>query len=108
MKGIVALLLLAAPGVVEAGTNYPALLDYPAPSCAKPEKPNEVAPFRNGEDVAAYNKRIMKHNEQIGQYNTALHDYTACMSDYVANAQADMNIIRDKVNKAVAQGKEAD
>ena len=30
-------------------------------------------------------------------------DYTACMNDYVANAQADMNLIRDRANKAAAE-----
>jgi hypothetical protein len=85
-----------------AGTNLPALADYPAPNCAKAETPDDVAGIKIGEDPAAYNKRIKQHNEQVAQYNTDLHQYTACMNAYVANAQADMNLIRDKANKAAA------
>jgi|GEM_PF-2224310 len=100
---LMTLVLLASSAMaVRAGTNFPALADYPAASCAKPEKPADSAEYKNGEDVAAYNKRVKKHNEQVAQYNGDLHQYTACTNDYVANAQADMNLIRDKANKAVA------
>ena len=97
------LVLMASVAVAQAGTNFSALTDYPAPNCAKAEKPNDVPEFKIGGDVAAYNKRIKQHNEQITQYNGDLHQYTACMNAYVANAQADMNLIRDKANKAVAE-----
>lgn len=104
MKKIAVALILAACGVTaaQAGTNFPALADYPAPDCGKAEKPDEIAPMKNGEDPVAYNKRIKQHNDQVARYNTTLHDYAACMNAYVANAQADMNLIRDKVNQAVA------
>ena len=98
------LVLLASSAMAaQAGTNFPALADYPAPNCAKMEKPDDVAAIKIGEDPAAYNRRIKQHNDQVARYNTALHDHTACMNDYVANAQADMNLIRDKANKAVAE-----
>jgi hypothetical protein len=98
-----ALVLMASSAVAaRAGTNFTALADYPAPNCAKVEKPDDIAAIKIGEDPAAYNRRIKQHNDQVARYNTALHDYTACMNDYVANAQADMNLIRDKANKAAA------
>jgi hypothetical protein len=101
---LMTLVLLASSAMAaQAGTNFPALADYPAPNCAKMEKPDDVAAIKIGEDPAAYNTRIKQHNDQVARYNTALHDHTACMNDYVANAQADMNLIRDKANKAAEQ-----
>jgi hypothetical protein len=98
-----ALVLLACSAAgAHAGTNFPALADYPAPNCAKAEQPADVPAFKSGEDVAAYSRRIKQHNEAVTRYNMMLHDYTACMNDYVTNAQADMNLIRDKANKAAA------
>ncbi|HXR95846.1 MAG TPA: hypothetical protein VN718_08205 [Rhizomicrobium sp.] len=104
MKRIALALALMAAGMPAAlaGTNFPPLADYPGPNCGTAEKPADVPPFKNGDDVAAYTRRIKQHNEQVVQYNKTLHDHTACMNDYVANAQADMDAIRDKVNKAVA------
>ncbi|HUO01976.1 MAG TPA: hypothetical protein VMU31_04295 [Rhizomicrobium sp.] len=103
MKMCALALVLAAAGLApaHAGTNFPALADYPAPNCGKTEKPVDIPAIRNGEDPVAYNKRIKQHNDQVARYNTALHDYTACMNDYVTNAQADMNLIRDRANDAV-------
>jgi hypothetical protein len=104
MRIAISLLALVASAVVaQAGTNFPALADYPAANCAKPQKPNDVPEFKIGGDVAAYNKQIKQHNEQITQYNGDLHQYTACVNTYVANAQADMNLIRDKANKTAAE-----
>jgi hypothetical protein len=103
MKRIaMALILAGSSATAQAGTNFPPLADYPAPHCGKSEKPNDVPPMKNGEDPVTYNKRIKQHNEQVVQYNADLHQYTTCMNDYVSNAQADMDLIRDKVNKAVA------
>jgi hypothetical protein len=104
MKSIaIALVLVASATAAQAGTNFPALADYPAPNCARVDKPDDVAAIKLGEDPVAYNKRIKQHNDQVVRYNAALHDYTACMNDYVVNAQADMNLIRDKANKAAAE-----
>lgn len=104
MKHIAVALALMTSFVpaASAGTNLPALADYPAPNCAKAEKPDDVAGFKIGEDPVAYNRRIKQHNDQVAQYNAALHQYAACMNAYVANAQADMDLIRDKANKAAA------
>ncbi len=48
---------------------------------------------------------MKSYNEQVTQYNAALRGYTACMDTYVANAQADMDAIRSKVNQSVEQAK---
>jgi len=111
-RGIIALILTAAaPGVAAAGTNFPSLADYPAPSCVRPgDKPVLVrdAPrvvSAGGLNVTTGAKNTKDYNKQVDQYNAALQAYTACMNAYVDNAQADMNAIRDKVNKAVEQGK---
>lgn len=103
MKKIMLALIIAVAGATgaQAGTNLPALADYPAPNCGKAEKPGDIPAMKIGEDPVAYNKKIKQHNDQVAQYNTALHDYAACMNTYVANAQADLDLIRDKVNKAV-------
>jgi hypothetical protein len=109
MRVAAALLLMGlSVTAAQAGTNFPALADYPAPTCVKVEKPDDVPPMKMSEDPAVYNKKIKLHNDQVAHYNTALHDYSACMNDYVANAQADMDAIRVKVNKAVADGKSPD
>lgn len=109
--GMIAVILMLSANAASAGTNFPALAGYPEPSCAKPGAKPELPPVRTstvqsgsvtvtntGRDVKGYNK-------QVAQYNETLHAYTACMNAYVANAQADMDMIRDKVNRAVAQGK---
>jgi hypothetical protein len=110
--GIIALILtLAVPGVAAAGTNFPSLADYPAPSCAKPgEKPvmaRDTPHVVNagGVSITTGAKDAKDYNKQVDQYNVALQNYTVCMNAYVDNAQADMNAIKDKVNKAVEQGK---
>ena len=105
------MLLLVASGAAVAGTNFPALADYPAPSCAKPgdkpvlarSVPREVS--AGGVHFNTGARNVKDYNQQVAQYNAALHDYTACMEAYVANGQADMDAIRTKVNQAVEQGK---
>ncbi len=38
--GVIALMIMASGTAAAAGTNFPALADYPAPNCAKPgDKP---------------------------------------------------------------------
>ena len=51
------------------------------------------------------NRDLRDYNKQVAEYNVALNDYADCMNAYVANGQADMDSIRDRVNKAVADGK---
>jgi hypothetical protein len=110
--GIIALLFAASlPGAAIAGTNFPPLSDYPSPNCAKPgDKPvmaRDVPHVVNagGVSITTGAKDTKDYNKQVDHYNAALQAYTVCMNAYVDNGQADMNAIRDKVNKAVEQGK---
>jgi hypothetical protein len=113
MKRLLPLALLVfAPGAGWAGTNFPALADYPAPACVKPgDKPvmakdaPKIVPAGGGLNFTTGSRDVKGYNDQVAAYNTALAVYTRCMDAYVDNAQADMNAIRDKVNKAVADGK---
>jgi hypothetical protein len=99
----------------EAGTNFPALKEYPAPSCVRPVKPAspgqatvQVTPLGPSGSVKTVKGDVKDYNKQVAAYNTALHDYTNCMRDYVANAQTDLDAIRDKVNKAVVAAQAPD
>lgn len=113
MKRILLLFLLAAaPGMAQAGTNFPALKDYPGPDCAKPgDKPvmaqeaAKVVPAGGNLNFSTGSRDVKGYNERVAQYNLALAAYTRCMDAYVDNAQADMNAIRDRVNQAVSAGK---
>ena len=113
IKYILVGLMLAASGATGAmaGTNLPALADYPAPSCARPgdkpvlarDAPRVVS--AGGMSINTGTRDVKEYNKQIAQYKAALQDYTACMNLYVANGQADMDVIRSKVNQSVEQGK---
>ncbi len=110
-RRVLVVIVLLSASAARAGTNFPALADYPAPDCVRPGAKPELPPVtsstvQSGSVTVTNTGRDVKHyNKQVAQYNEALHAYTACMNAYVANAQADMDMIRDKVNKAVAQGK---
>jgi hypothetical protein len=105
------MLFLAMSGAAVAGTNFPALADYPAPNCIKPgDKPvlARSVPREVSAGGVTFNtgvRGVKEYNQQVAQYNAALHDYTACMEAYVANGQADLDAIRSRVNQAVEQGK---
>ncbi|HEY2835953.1 MAG TPA: hypothetical protein VGI89_05225 [Rhizomicrobium sp.] len=104
-------MLIAVPYTAQAGTNLPALKDYPAPDCAKPgDKPMMAkdAPKvveAGGVSITTSARDVKGYNERVGAYNATFAAYTRCMDAYVDNAQADMNAIRDKVNQAVTAGK---
>lgn len=113
MKGIALLaLMLAAPGAAQAGTNFPALKNYPSPSCIKPgdkpvmtqDEPREI-PGGGSLTFSTGKRNVQDYNQRVAAYNAALGAYTRCMDAYVDNAQADMNAIRDKANAAVTAGK---
>lgn len=105
------LLVVLSATTGQAGTNFPALEDYPVPNCVRPgDKPTLArdAPrvvSAGGVSFTTGTRDVKDYNKQVADYNAALQTYTACMNAYVDNGQADMNAIRDKVNKAVAQGK---
>ena len=111
-RTVLFVLLLTISTAAQAGTNFPALKDYPGPDCSKPgDKPvmaketRQVVQAGGGLAFTTGTHDVKGYNEQVAAYNMALAAYTRCMDAYVDNAQADMNAIRDKVNQAVAAGK---
>ena len=80
----------AAPA---AGTNFPALKDYPAATCVKPEP----LPKQPVTTVAA---EVQRYNVLIATYNKTGKAYVACVNEYVGNANRDMEIIRQKSRAA--------
>jgi hypothetical protein len=84
-----------------AAPNFPALKDYPAPNCGEPVNQPASPASRPGDTAQSANQRTREYNTQIAKFNV----YAKCMNAYTANAQADMDLIRDKVNKAVADSK---
>lgn len=67
---------------------------YPRSSCKKPDgrflktQPTSI-------DIPAYNKKVQA-------YNHAAHVFNTCVTTYTAQAQRDMQRIRDAVNAANA------
>jgi hypothetical protein len=82
-----------AQDVALTGTNFPALKDYPAATGVKPA----ALPKQPVTTIAA---EIERYNVLIGNYNKAGKSYVACVNDYVANANRDMDIIRQKSRAA--------
>jgi hypothetical protein len=106
----VALSLALAIAPARAGTNFPAVQDYPPPNCAKPG-PVPVLQSDNGASRRGFNTLIdnrtsdddavTKYNEKLARYNAAQLAYHACINAYIANAQLDLNMIRSKSSKPV-------
>jgi hypothetical protein len=92
-----AVALLSVPALAQdaasAGTNFPALKDYPAATCAKP------APLPK-KPVTTIAAEIERYNVLIGNFNKAGKAYVACVNEYVGNANRDMDIIRQKSRAA--------
>lgn len=94
---LTAVALLAMPAsaqdVAATGTNFPALKDYPAAACTKPaalpKKP-----------ITTSNAEIGRYNDLIANYNKLGKTYVECVNAYVANANHDMDIIRQKSRAA--------
>ena len=82
----------AAPAA-DAGSNFPALKDYPASACVKP------APLPK-QPVTTVAAEVQRYNVLIATYNKAGAAYVACVNAYVANANRDMDIIRQKSRDA--------
>ena len=72
-----------------AGTNFPALKDYPAAACTKP------APLPR-KPITTNPAEIGRYNDLIANYNKAGKTYVECVNAYVSNANRDMDIIRQK------------
>lgn len=80
---------------------------YPAPPCAKPQKPEfklakkyplpgEVAEKLGVNDLEAYNR-------EIAQFNKAVVAYNSCAKSYIENSRYDIERILSTVNTAVAE-----
>jgi hypothetical protein len=93
------ILALAVPGLAwaqdaaPAETNFAALKDYPAAACSKPAPPPK-------QPVTTVGSEIERYNVQVGNYNKLGKTYVACVNAYVANANRDMDIIRQKSRAA--------
>jgi hypothetical protein len=75
-------------------TNFPALQQYPAPSCVKPGAP----PKRPG---AINAMEVDRYNALLGTYNKKAHDYVVCINAYVRAADNDSDLVRKKSRDAV-------
>lgn len=67
---------------------------YPRSSCKKPDGKFLKTPPTTL-DIPAYNKKVQA-------YNQAAHVFNTCVTSYTAQAQRDMQRIRDAVNAANA------
>lgn len=65
---------------------------YPRSSCQKPDGKFLKKP-PTSQDIAAYNKKVQA-------YNHAAHTFNLCVTAYTAQAQRDMEVIREAVNAA--------
>jgi hypothetical protein len=110
LKRIFLALAVAAPVVTpaHAGTNFPAVNDYPPPKCAKPGSAPVLQSSARGQgftgltsDSAPDPDAVAEYNERLARYNAAQLAYHACINAYVANAQLDLNQIRSKAGKPV-------
>ena len=82
-----------APPATLSDTNFPALKDYPATACPKP------VPLPR-KPITTSNAEIERYNALIANYNKLGKVYVACVNAYVANANRDMDIIRQKSRAA--------
>jgi hypothetical protein len=99
---ILGLMLLTAPAAaqVSAGSNI-GLNQYPGPNCTRPAVP--VAPSSSDKaNPDGFNIKVRQYNTAVLGYNAAIKNFNDCMNGYVANGNADMQRIKQKLDKAVA------
>ena len=90
---------IAAPA--HAGTNFPAIQNYPAPNCPKPGHPPLLSDHHYGGNVSAAVWPIAAEANQA--YTAAAQlAYAACVDAYVANTQAYLALIRSKASTAAS------
>ena len=96
-----------------AGSNLPD--GYPAPACGerpqapeRPQPPERPEQLETDEARAEYNARVTEYNEkaqaynaEVGAYNASMGRFAACLNEYVANAAADIRLIRKLSREAV-------
>ena len=69
---------MLSAGAASAGTNFPALADYPAPNCIRPGAEPALPPVttntvssgsvtvtNTGRDVKDYNKQVAQYNDDV-------------------------------------------
>jgi hypothetical protein len=89
-----AVAMAQTPQVASQASNFPALRDYPGPSCVKPGAPPKRPGTINAMEVDRY-------NALLGTYNKKTHDYVVCINAYVRAADNDSDLIRKKSRDAV-------
>lgn len=99
---------LALTPPAQAGTNFPAVNDYPGPNCTKPGAAPVLQSSARGHgftgltsDSAPDPDAVAEYNERLARYNAAQLAYRACINAYVANAGLDLNMVRSKAGKPV-------
>ena len=91
----------AAQDTAPGDTNFPALKDYPAATCVKPDSLPK-------QPVTTVATEIQRYNVLIANYNKAGKTYVACVNEYVANGNRDMDIIRQKIRAATDEANRKD
>jgi hypothetical protein len=106
--GLAALMLTLAAGgaAAQTGSNI-GLTEYPGPKCERPQKPTPPEGQPGADEgpaaVDAYNAKVRAFNTAVANYNQASKDYGACVNDYIANGNADMARIKQRLDQAVLQ-----
>lgn len=94
LAGLPVAAMAQSPESPPPATNFPALRDYPGPSCAKPG----ALPKRPG---AINAMEVDRYNALLATYNKKAHDYVVCINAYVRAADNDSDLIRKKSRDAV-------
>ena len=90
---------LSAPTVASGGSNMGA--GYPDHRCHKPAKPPRPDSLKNRWRVPRW--ELDAYNSSVSRYNAELEVYNSCITRYVENANKDIERIRQKAGKAVAE-----
>jgi hypothetical protein len=103
---ILGLMLLTAPAAAQVSANSNigsniGLGQYPGPNCTKPAAP--VAPSSSDKaNPDGFNIKVRQYNAAVLGYNDAIKNFNDCMNFYVANGNADMQRIKQKLDDAIA------
>jgi hypothetical protein len=95
-------MVLATPASaqVSAGSNI-GLSQYPGPDCTRPATP--LAPTASDKaNPDGFNSKVRQYNTAVLGYNAAIKNFNDCMNFYVANGNADMQRIKQKLDEAIA------
>ena len=104
-KTLFCLILLAAPAAAQGTGSNIGLTQYPGPNCTKPVQPPLPGAPPKADDkpaVEAFNTKVAKYNAEVAAYNGASKSFDNCMQAYIANGNADMQRIKQKLDESVA------